>query len=124
MVPVPPFAIASVPVIEESVDVAIHVGLPFWIVRTNPSVEDASVVRFVDELAKMMSPDVNEERPVPPLLAAMAVALHVPDPMVPSVVMFAVPAHVVSAVFSTLPSARDDFKFAVEVPASVPVPDA
>ena len=124
MVPVPPFAIASVPVIVERVEVAIHAGFPFWSVRINPSVDEATVVKEEAEFAYNKSPEVNDVNPVPPLFAAIAVAFHVPDPIVPSVVRFVDPAHVDSAVFSTLSSARVAFKFAVVVPASVPVPEA
>ncbi len=42
MVPVPPFATASVPLMVESVVDATHVGLPFASARMNPSVDDAT----------------------------------------------------------------------------------
>ena len=42
--------------------------------------------------------------------------------MVPRVVIFVVPAQVERAVFSTLLRAREVFRFAVVVPAKVPVP--
>ena len=73
MVPVPPFAIVRVPVIVESVEDAIHAGAPFWSVRMRPSVDEARVVRFVDEFAKRMSPEVYEDLPVPPFAAESAV---------------------------------------------------
>lgn len=64
----------------------------------------------------------NAVSPVPPFVAPMAVALHVPVAIVPSVVIFDVPAHVESAVFSTLFS--DISVFAVEAlnTSGAPVP--
>jgi hypothetical protein len=54
----------------------------------------------------------------------MAVPFQVPEVMVPKVVMFVEPAQVERAVFSTLFKERVALRLAVEVPASVPVPEA
>ena len=62
----PPFVIARVPVICESVEVAIHDGFPFCNVRTRPSVEEARVVKLVEEFAYKISPDVYDVMLVPP----------------------------------------------------------
>lgn len=47
-----------------------------------------------------------------------------PEARAPTVVMFELPAQVERAVFSTLLRARVVLRFAVVVPASVPVPEA
>jgi hypothetical protein len=62
--------------------------------------------------------------PVPPFATPMVLPFHVPEVIVPSVVMLLDPAQVDRAVFSTLFSASDAFRFAVLVPASVVAPEA
>jgi len=49
--PVPPLATASVPEIFASVEVAVHVGVPFTSARTVPLVVDAMRARDVAEFA-------------------------------------------------------------------------
>ena len=85
------------------------------------SVDDADQVPL-----EMTAMPVHAElsRPVPPLVLPIAVPFQTPVPIVPSVVRLVEPAHVESAVFSTLPRASVALRFAVVVPASVPVPDA
>jgi hypothetical protein len=67
-------------------------------------------------------PCPNEVAPVPPFETPMVFALQVPVVTVPKVMRFVEPAQVESAVFSTLFNASVDFKLAVDVPESDPVP--
>ena len=58
--------------------------------------------------AYRISPDAYDVRPVPPFVVPIAVAFHVPVDTVPRVVMFALPAQVDRAVFSTFPNPTFD----------------
>jgi hypothetical protein len=66
----------------------------------------------------------NAVNPVPPLPTAIVDPFHVPDVIVPNVVMLADPAHVDNAVFSTLANPTSDFVTADHAGAAeiVPVP--
>lgn len=64
----------------------------------------------------------NDVNPVPPFATAISVPLQAPAAIVPTVVMFVVPAHVERAVFSTLFKERTVFVVAALSTSGAPVP--
>ena len=63
----PPFAIARVPEMVESVVVATHCGMPSRYARTKPGVPAEVVARLPALLPKRMAPELMVAQPVPPL---------------------------------------------------------